>query len=720
MRNRPYLLGLSIALVGAFAVKTAVDIQPIDQLYWRVVRSSEAQRITDRYGQPLLIRYDTAWNYDDQRSLHQFPDFLIKATIVSEDKSFYQHRGIEWPAKAAAVWQNIKARRVVRGASTITEQVVHLLNPRPRSLWSKWLEMIEAQLLERKLSKNHILEFYLNQVPYTANRHGVSQGAHFYFNRDLSTLTPKEILALVILVKAPTSYDLRKSTHLVEARMLPLVERLELDAGVSAQIKDAPLQLESRGKIVDAYHFVQYFKRHRIDQAFHQRQPLLRTTLDGSLQDYCQQVLDQRLRALKDRKVGNAAILVVDHHNGDILAWVVGGRSLGQGQTRGGMIDSISALRQPGSALKPFVYAAALEKGWKATTLIDDAPLTGPVGTGMHRFKNYSNIHYGPVTVREALANSLNVPAVKAIQHVGVNSFLQLLHQLQFTTLKRGSEIYDEGLALGNGEVSLFELVRAYGVLANKGLRRTLRFTFNDSKQESAVRVFPETVTSIIGDILSDPWARRLEFGSASIMNLPVQTAVKTGTSTDYRDAWIVGYNHRYVVGVWMGNLDNEPMDGVTGSTGPALTMRVIFNHLNRNQESKSLYLSPELSQRDVLIKKGNKGEESWQTELFDGDEAPGVVSVAEQRVVLLKPTPGLKMAVDPRVPLTKQKFEFKLTSLGDGDVVEWYVDDVCVDTTSKPSYLWPLQQGRHLVRANVRAKGEIVCQVPEVGFWVK
>jgi penicillin-binding protein 1C len=725
MMNNRSMWGWGVALLISFIFgKTYYDLRPIEDLYWSVIRGGQQGQIVARTGQALTANYDSPWNYHDQFPLHYFPEFMVKALILSEDKTFYHHRGVNWSAKAAAIWQNIKARRVVRGASTLTEQVVRLLTRRPRNLWSKWLETIEALLLERRLSKNHILEFYLNQVPFASNRHGMAQAARYYFNRDLSTLTAKEILSLIILIQAPSSYDLKKSTITVEKKLQSwlgkLVENHILSETDRSNIQNQRLVLEAPKRPPNAYHFIHYLNKHHQTELALQKHRKVRSTLDASLQDYVQKILDQRIRFLRSRQVHNGAVLVVDHTHGEVLAWVVAGASLPKGETPAHMVDAVTALRQPGSALKPFVYAMALQKGWQTTTIIEDAPLTGPVGCGMHKFKNYSNIHYGPVTLREALANSLNVPAVKTIQFVGVENFLTLLKRLGFAQLQRSSDVYEEGLALGNGEVTLLELVEAYTILANKGRHQKLKFFLSQERQGLQEQIFPDTVTSIISDILSDGWARRLEFGASSVMNLPIQTAIKTGTSSDYRDAWIVGYNHKYVVGIWMGNLDNTPMDGITGSIGPALTLRSIFSYLNRNQESKGLYVSSDLVQRDVFIQKGEGGEHSWQTELFSINDLSKVGKQEEPAIKLVKPTPGLRMAIDPRVPLSMQKFEFKLTSLQPGTEVEWFVDGQRIALTKTPSFLWNLVKGKHYLKTKIYKDNTCVHQTEEVGFVVK
>ena len=733
-----YLFICFVFLLAGGITKTYWDIQPVDDLFLQVNRERESCRLTDRFGHPLTMNYQTRWNHQDQIPLHYFPDFMVKALILSEDQNFYAHSGIDWSAKGAALWQNIKARRIVRGASTLTEQVVHLLTSRPRTVWSKWLELIEAQILEYHFNKNDILEFYLNQVPFAGNRQGLVQAARYYFNRDLSTLTPKEILALIILIKAPSSYDLRKSTKRIQDRLEALASRLVRANYLSQEALDSflshPLTLEQSHLSIQASHFVSYLKQshqtdlHRLQQTT--QKSTVQTTLDGSLQTHVQKLLDQRIQALSSRHMSHGAVLVINHQTGEVLSWNVASESKDTQNSRGGKhINAVMALRQPGSALKPFVYALALEKGWRATTLIDDKPLVGAVGTGLHKFRNYSNTYYGPVTLREALANSLNVPAVKTLQFVGVESCLATLKLLGFSSLQREADVYDEGLALGNGEVTLRDLVQAYTVFPNGGKLKPLRYFREKLEDRSPSElIFTSATASIIGDILSDSLARRLEFGLSSVMNLPVQTAIKTGTSTDYRDAWVVGYNHRHIVGIWMGNLDNTPMNGVTGATGPVLLLRSVFSHLTQHDEVEGLPTDPFLIKRDVCVKRSPRSDCTWQIEWMQPGEDSIVEVVQGEECRLLKPTPGLRMALDPRVPPDKQKFEFQVTSLmtpdGLGECVEWILDGKSIAQTTTPKYLWTLEKGKHFLRVIIYqgSEGEKreLYQSPEVGFLVK
>lgn len=740
-RHRPHRFqilcgGTCLLALGAFVVFTATlaALNPVERAFRSVQSAAQGgARVTDRTGAPLRVTYQGRWNVHDIVPLHAIPGFLQRAFILSEDKRFYDHRGSDWLARLHAVWQNVKALGRVRGASTITEQVVRILNPRPRTLWSRWLEGFEARRLEAAFTKSDILELYLNQVPYASHRRGVAQAAHYYFNRDLDTLTKKEMLALVVLVRAPSRFDLHRNPHAVDAAIGRLAEALYqqgwLTAGEVRQIGTETFQLEAPSLPVEATHFV----RHVTELAFGDRQesmPHLHTTLDGALQSTLQALLDQRIAHLAHRHVRHGAVLAADHTTGEILAWVVAGEP--DENTPGSFIDAVTTPRQPGSSLKPFLYALALERGWTAATQILDAPLAESVGTGLHAYRNYSRNFYGPVTLRTALGNSLNIPAVRAAKFVGVDHYHRFLRRMGFTTLDRHPDHYGDGLALGNGEVTLLELVQAYSALAHGGVWRPLRVWMDDPTPREERRVVSGPVASLIGNILSDPEARQLEFGSGSVLNLPVQTAVKTGTSTDYRDAWAVGYNHRFTVGVWMGNLDQHPMEEVTGSTGPALLLRSVFAELNRNRETRPLPMDPHLVQRDLCMEAAGEATRvslnrdstcRWMTEWFVPGTEPQDAEMhpyRDREVKWIQPVWGLRMAMDPRIPDEHEAFEFAIQGVDESDTVEWTLNGAPLAVTQGGKHLWNLERGRHHLKATIHKPTHTTPQTLEVVFYVK
>lgn len=702
-RMRRILLSLAAVPVlgaGVLAAFTVNAITPIESEFDAALSAQGVVQIVDRNGVALSTSYRSEWNESDPVALHDVPGFFQDAFITAEDKRFYTHDGMDWLARAHAFVQNVKCLCADRGASTITEQVVRMVVARPRTLWTRWVEGWEARRLERHATKQDILEFYLNQVPYAANRRGVVQAARYYFDRDLSTLSRREMLALAVLVRSPGRFRFRDRPQTVERA----VQRLAKKMGPAVFDEEKNRWEFARSKLaVEAPHFVRFVRERE-----GQRQGKLHTTLDSRLQGTVQDLLDRRIKSLALNKVRNGAVLVVDHATGEILVWADAGT--GDAATPGHEIDAVLTPRQPGSALKPFVYALALEKGWTAASLIDDSPLSEAVGAGIHAYRNYSRTFYGPVTLRQALANSLNIPAVRAAQFVGTDRLLAFLREAGFDGLSQHPDFYGDGIALGNGEVSLYQLVRAYAMLGNRGVYRPLRALAKDDEVPgSGPRVLREETASLLANILSDPAARNLEFGEGSVLDLPVQTAVKTGTSTDFRDAWAVGFNHRYVVGVWMGNLDRKPMDGISGARGPALLLRSVFAELNRRGPTRPLYLSPALESRTVCIppvgaKKSASKSCVEKTEWFlpgtapETRSVPSVAEKAEQELSphLRQPTNGLRLALDPRIPAEAQAFSFRVEGAQPGGKVSWYVDGKPVAVTEGGEYLWSMARGAH------------------------
>ena len=725
------LSGLTLVLV------TAAALQPTPEELPPGSGAVRQPQITDRHGIPLSFTYQNDWNVHNLVVLHAIPDLLQVAFVESEDQRFYRHHGVDWLARFHALAQNLLAMRAVRGASTISEQVVRILHPRQRTLWARWLEGFEAARLERRFSKPEILEFYLNQVPYARQRRGVAQAALDYFDRDLDTLSVKEMLALAVLVRSPSRLDLIRSTELIRQPIESLSERLNAKGLLPQEevmvIKRAPLILVRPKSPVEAAHFVRFI-RSRLPAGSSAR---VVSTLDGVLQNQVQMILDRQVQSLSTRHVAHGAVLVVDHDSDEILAWVnAGGFSLQEGA----QIDKVTTPRQPGSTLKPFVYAMTLEQGWTPATLIDDSPFAEAVGHGLHNYRNYSRQYYGPLRLREALANSLNVPAVKAVNLTGRSEFLHRLRKLGFDHLSKHPDYYGDGLVLGNGEVTLLSLVQAYAALARGGVLRSLRYLHEWQNPEPPVRVFSSEISSLIAHILSDPEARALEFGRNSVLALPLPAAVKTGTSNDYRDAWAVGFSHRFTVGVWMGNLGGQPMREVTGSLGPALVMRSTFAELHRNLEPRPLYLSRKLTRHSICRVSGKSPTNTCPTvtEWFRPGNQPNDVcplheasTVAEAqpvvgslgRVRIQSPTPGLHLAMDPRIPDELEYFPFRLAPVPTQSRVEWILDDQVLASTSgqKPSYLWRVSRGSHELRARLwRDNSDRPVETEPVIFLVK
>ena len=688
-------------------------------------------QILDRYSTPLTITYQNHWNIHDYVPLHEIPELLQQIFILAEDKRFFEHNGPDWSARWHAIWQNLKSLELVRGASTITEQTVRIIYPRPRTFWSRWLEGFEATELERHFSKTDILEFYLNQVPYVGQRRGVAQAARHYFDRDLDTLNIKEMMALAVLIRAPSRLDLRRGITEIEVPINYLAIRLIAEGLISVAdwktIATNPLNLKAPDLPVKASHFVNYIYNSAYDENYLSNKGRLHTTLDSHFQQKVQQILSKHIQDLKAKQVNNGAILVVNHETSEVLAWVNAGQSEAKVASK---IDAITTPRQPGSTLKPFLYALALEQGWTAATVINDTPLTAFIGTGMHNYRNYSRYYYGSLRMRDTLGNSLNIPAIRTIQFVGKHNFLNRLHQLGMRNLTSSSEYYGDGLALGNGEITLLELVQAYTVLANRGLYRPLKF-LRETSLPTAKRIFTPEITSIIANILSDSDARRLEFGRSSVLRFPVQTAIKTGTSTDYRDAWVIGFNHRYTVGIWLGNLNQKPMLNVSGASGTALILRSVFAELNRYTETKPLYLSPKLVKKKICRDSGQTATINncpSRIEWFiAGTEPQSNMANYEpkhQNFTIIprfkQPMPNLQLAMDPRIPDEYEAYALILeNTLEANSLIEWFINDIRIGSGYDNQFLWSLKRGTHIAHAIIWSADEGISTA-KVKFHVK
>lgn len=711
-------------LAALLVFTTLASIQNPMPALREVQRGSSPQpQLTDRFGTPLTLHYGGRFNTQAVLRLDAVPPLLLEGFIASEDRRFFAHNGVDWRARGSALWARLGGGQTGRGgASTLTEQVIRQLHPRPRTLWSKWLEGFEAIWLEQQSNKATILEFYLNQVPYAANRRGVMEAARYYFDRDVTTLNTKETLALVLLVRAPSAFDLYKDPAQLDAPIERLAETLYkrgvLDAAARQSLKDYALALTPPRQPLDARAFVAYVRAHTPPQAANGA-GALRTTLNGNIQQAATRLLETRLQTLRFKNAQQAALLVVNNQTREVLAYVSIGADCAatKGTAPACQIDMVTSPRQPGSALKPFLYAAALDKGWTAATLIEDAPYAESIRGGLHAFHNYSRQYYGAVTLREALGNSLNIPALHAIDFVSPPAYLKRLHRLGFDSLAESADFYDAGLALGVGEVTLLQLVRAYTALAGGGVFMPLRLIPDEAAafdaSEPPKRVYSVDAASLIGNILSDPYARTLEFGRNSVLNLPIQTAVKTGTSTDYKDAWVVGYDYRYTVGIWLGNADRTPMDGVTGSTGAALVLRSIFSLLNAGgteDAARPLYLSPTLEPKDICVKSLSAEAAAClpRTEYFSAsaaphrDESAAPAAVNSADFALLRPASRLSIAFDPRIPTDKQAFAFAVRGLQPGDTVRWRVNDAVFAETQTAQVLWPIQRGHYRVAAEL------------------
>lgn len=512
---------------------------------------------------------------------------LVEATLQVEDKRFYDHVGLDFVAIGRSAWYNLQKQKIVTGASTITQQTVKMLMPRRerRSIRAKLMEAVWALRMEATLSKKEILEQYLNRAPYGNQTFGVEAATLHYFGKPASDLSLGEATLLSGLPQAPSLYNPRRSMkYAVERRLTVLDLMLERNLITPAEHKRSAYTtptLRPRKGSVEAPHFTDYVLR-EVKARQGSVPPQIHTTLDLDLQRKIEGSLRQHLDQLDGKNAHQAAVVVLDTQSSRVLAWV-GSRNYFDANHQGGN-DGVTALRQPGSTLKPFVYAMHLENGGTPADVLTDLPTHFPTPDGVYIPQNFSRKHLGPVSLREALGNSLNIPAVQIAHELGADKVLEKLRLLGMDMLTEAPDHYGPGIALGTGEVNLLSLANAYATLGRLGQWQPLALTRtpprNTPNHTSTRRVLSPEASFQILDILTDDSARQHSFGLHSALSLPYRVAVKTGTSTHFRDAWTVGVTPDYTVAVWTGNFTNEAMRRVSGSVGAAPLLRQTFQHL--------------------------------------------------------------------------------------------------------------------------------------------
>lgn len=547
-----------------------------------------SKRFLARDGEPLrqFLSAD-GQRVGDEVKLDEVPKVLIDATLAAEDKRFFSHSGIDWLAIARAVRGNLTAGRIVSGASTITQQLIKIsASEAKRTVWSKFAEAMRARRLERVWSKEDILAAYLNRVSYGNLLTGCASAAEGYFHKPLRDLTAAEAAFLAALPQAPGRMNPFRDTSSALKRQQRILNLMKEAGWLADDVFKVALgqgiKLERFAGGFAAPHAVELLKGSA-------NVPVVRTTIDFALQRQVEKIVRERLNGLESRHVTHAAAVVVENATGHVLA-LAGSRDFFAAD--GGQINGAWVPHSPGSAVKPFTYELAFEKGHTPASIIADLPVEYATSTGAYLPENYDHKIYGPMTCRAALGNSLNISAVKVLQNIGgPEVLLERLRALGLSTLTETADHYGLGLTIGNAPVRLVELANAFACLARLGVSKPWRLV--NGKDGNDVRVMGMDECFLIADILSDNQARLLTFGAHSTLRLPFRVAVKTGTSSTYRDNWTLGYTPEFTVGVWAGNFDNTPMQNVSGVTGAAPIFRDVFLEL-QSRFGTSWYEKPD------------------------------------------------------------------------------------------------------------------------------
>jgi penicillin-binding protein 1C len=507
--------------------------------------------------------------------LERISPHVIAATLASEDHRFHRHRGVDGLALCRAASQNLRALRVVSGGSTVTMQLARILVPAPRTFGAKLREAVLAYKLEQVLGKREILWLYLNRAPYGNGTFGIEAAARRYLDKPAEKLSLAEAALLSSLPRSPTGYNPYRNRARLLRRQRTILSLLAARGLISAEqerlARLEPIAWERARRPFLAPHLVErILARPELAQAVQ-----ITTTLDLPLQEQVENTVRKAVERLRPKGVSNAAAIVVENSTGEVLAYV--GSADYWSEADGGQNDGTLARRQPGSAVKPFMYSLALERGRTPASILRDLPVHFSTEKGDYAPRNYDDTFHGPVRLRQALACSYNVPAVNTADFLGLDAVLRRFREVGLSSLDRPARHYGLGLTLGNGETTLQELTAAFATLARGGRGLPLRI-WRDARSAGGARLTPGTVSPrrvideraayLVAQILSDPVARRPAFGKRNPLEVGFPAAVKTGTSKDFRDNWTVGFTPRVTVGIWVGNFDGSSMHNVSGITG--------------------------------------------------------------------------------------------------------------------------------------------------------
>ncbi len=583
-------VGVLLAPWVALAVAAAFTPLPPELL----APPSSSLVVLDAAGQPLREVRASDGKRARVLSSQEIGPALEHAILAAEDARFYAHPGVDPLAVLRACVTDLLHARVVSGASTLTMQLARTVRPHPRTLLGKLGEMALALRIEASLPKERVFALYANEVDFGPNVRGVGAASRAVFGKSPRALSIAEAALLAGLPRGPSLYALGKRTALVRARRDRVLERMESAGWITPDEERRavaePIGLDPDHLSFGAPHLVAALARGELGAT--PGADRIETTLDGDLQRAAERATLATVDALADRHVTAGAVVVLDNRTGDLLAYVGSPDYLDE--ARLGANDGARALRQPGSALKPFLYALAVERlGFTAATALPDVPLriADAQGGGDFAPLDYDGHFHGPVRLRDALGGSLNVPAVWTLSQLGVAPFLDRLHALGFDTLTRSAEDYGTALALGDGEVTLLQLAGAYATLARGGMWRPVRVVRSAPDGEER-RVIDAAAAAQIADVLSDPRARLASFGEGDVLRFPFDVAAKTGTSQGYRDNWAVGFTSAVTVAAWVGNFDGSPMGHVSGISGAGPLFHAVMLAAMRGREARSLRMS--------------------------------------------------------------------------------------------------------------------------------
>jgi len=694
----PVLVLAALAVSPAHALPTHAEVKA-------AYVPSEATLVA-RDGRPLQsLRIDREVRRYAWTPLAEISPALLRAVVLSEDRRFFEHGGVDWQAAGGAAWGNLRGERM-RGASTLSMQLAGLIDEDARrhgrrSLFEKVTQASVALRLDGQWSKRQILEAYLNLAAFRGELQGVGAMSRTLFGKWPDGLDEREAALAAALLRAPNAAPAKVAQR--ACALLKEMQRPGECAGLDGYAATALSGALRQGAETPA------LAPHLARRLLTRSGQTVRSTLDAELQRFAGEALHRHLAALAQQNAEDGAVVAIDNASGELLAWIGSSGTLSDAAE----VDGVTALRQAGSTLKPFLYALAFERrNLTPASLIEDAPLTLDTGNGLYAPQNYEPQYRGWVSARSALGGSLNVPAVKTLVRIGPEPFRQRLRHAGLDSLNENGDWYGYSLALGSADVSLLMLANAYRTLANAGRWSPLRAT--ESKDApcrdggcggvfagTARQAFAGPAAFLVGDILADRNARAATFGLESWLATPYWAAVKTGTSKDMRDNWCIGYSRRYTVAVWVGNASGQPMHDVSGVSGAAPVWREVMDWLQRGDAAsgRSSVGSPPPVPPPGVVRTSLRFEpphepprQEWFVAGTEAKVVRGARSIALARIAY--PADGTVVALDPDIPPTLQRLPLRLSAAGQRGW-QWQLDGRKLGSAGSP-LLWLPRPGRH------------------------
>lgn len=680
MALKKFIFATRFLLVVFFYAMLYALFLPIDK---EILFYSQVHHVYSQEGFPLrTLLNDDRSSFQHSLELEQIPKRLVEIIVQEEDKNFYWHCGIDGKGVLRAAWQNIRSKRIVSGASTISMQLARILySQEQKNIWlKKIIQSYWALRLENNFTKKDLLGSYLNNVPMPKNCAGISCFVSAVLQKRIDLLSPTEMAITTAVIKehSPSFKKLKQRVQRIflehfHASLWDEEEFVFLSQKLLSSKKQNRITSKELAKTWRSPHFIVWLNEENKNLTKTPKSiaaEKIKTTISSQLSNVIEKIIINEISFIEKFNSSNVAVIVLEKEN---LRWnlraMIGSKNFAaqEGQNNGAL-----SVRQAGSTLKPFLYALAFDRlGLRPWQRIDDIPNSfyqANFSHAIYKPKNYDLNYWGNISIAEALATSRNIPAVEILMRLGIKQFYNFLKFAEISDLSKPAQFYGPGMALGNSGAHLLGLARAYGIFAAHGKLLPLHYGTKDAQElfwgnRDPQQLFSQQSCLMINEILSDNQKRKKSFGNRSFLDFPYKVATKTGTSKDYVDSWTIGYNDRYVVGVWLGNFSGEEMNRVSGAYGAGRIFHQVFRYLQSQKKTK-LTLPKDKGWRGMDFcteTKTNCSTNFYYVPLAEASAFEKEKKIHHKKSKILSPLTGEQFILDPHIPLSAQKIPVRL-----------------------------------------------------------